>query len=106
MNARADELRTATELPKHELTEADFHAMAGRVARLEWQLSAMTGAAAAVLHAIDKAGGYHVFDPGYQEAVHRAFNSLAHAVGERLQQTQQRGVYGLPDVSNPTSLIG
>lgn len=106
MNTQADELRKATELPPHELTMADFQILAGKVAKLEWQLSNMTGAAAAVLHAINKAGGYHVFDPVFQEPVHRAFNALAHAVGERLEQTQQRGVYGLPDVSHPTSMIG
>jgi hypothetical protein len=89
-----------------ELTEELFQQMASRIARLEWLLSNMTGAAAAVLHSIDKAGGYQVFDAHHQEPIHRAFNALAHSVGERLEQTgTQRRMYGLPSVGHPT-LIG
>jgi hypothetical protein len=44
----------------------------------------VVGAGAAVLNAIHRAGGYHVFDPGHQGFVQRSIQALENAVTEAI----------------------
>lgn len=82
--------------PLTELDRDDLRKMAEEIAYLRLQVSNITGAAAAAVHAIHKAGGYVVFDPCHQEPVKQAINGLAHAVADRLESTRSRVPYGLP----------
>lgn len=46
----------------------------------------IVGAGAAVLDAIHRAGGYHVFDPQHHDRVERALDALGQAVTTALQR--------------------
>lgn len=82
-----------------------YRALAQEKADLAKQLAALTGAAAAMLHAVHKAGGYSVFDESHRDEVHRAIQILARTVADRLEAVNTiRGPYGLPAVGRATVL--
>lgn len=55
---------------------AEIERMRAKILRM----SELTGAAAAVLNAIHRAGGWHVADPQHQDRLHRALEALEEAV--------------------------
>ncbi len=60
-------------------------------ARLRNELANLTGAAAGMLHAIEKAGGWVVFDPGHHDMMAHAIRSLAASVDFTLATRRELG---------------
>lgn len=62
-----------------ELDAADLDLLIRELVTLRHQSSALSGAAVGLLHEIHKAGGWNVFDPGYQAPIARAIQALEDA---------------------------
>ncbi len=68
-------------------------------ARLRNELANLTGAAAGMLHAIDKAGGWVVFDPAHHDMMAHAIRSLAASVDFTLATRRDLGTAGITTLS-------
>jgi hypothetical protein len=62
----------------------DLELLIRELVLLRKQVSALSGATAGLLTAIDRAGGWHVFDPQHQDPVARAFIAVKGAVEDML----------------------
>lgn len=74
--ATAQQLADLMALPDRQLTPQDLHHILAELAELRLAMSNMTGAAAGVLNAIHRAGGYTVFDPRHRVHVQRCMRAL------------------------------
>lgn len=68
----------------NELESEDLERLVAELILLRRQCSALTGATAGLLHAIESAGGWVVFDPQHQDPVARAFVAVKGAVEDML----------------------
>lgn len=73
MNDDADLIRISMDV-EDALVEID------RLRRRLLNMTELTGAAAAVLNAIHRAGGWHVADPQHQDRLRKALEALEEAV--------------------------
>lgn len=64
--------------------DGDLDALARRIANDRRKLSALRGAAAALLAGVHRAGGWQVADPAHTEAIARAFDALGQAAQDSL----------------------
>lgn len=66
------------------LTPEDLEQLVRELVLLRRQTSALAGATVGLLTAIDRAGGWHVFDPGHQDPVARAFMAVRASLDDML----------------------
>jgi hypothetical protein len=62
----------------------DLELLIRELVLLRKQVSALSGATAGLLTAIDRAGGWHVFDPQHQDPVARAFMAVRTSLDDML----------------------
>lgn len=74
----------STELTRPDPTADDKAEEIARLRAKVLRLGNVLGAAAGMLNAIHRAGGYHVFDPAHQERVGAAMRALEESVVEAM----------------------
>lgn len=96
-----DGLQAVITVQEHTIQagRAELEHLRAECAALRMQCSALTGAGAAVLNAIHRAGGYHVYDTVHQVRVQRGIEALFKAVTEVIEARQDMPV--LPLVEEP-----
>lgn len=76
-----------------DITLEDLDLLVRDILSLRRMTSDLTGACVGLLHSIDRAGGWHVFDPAHQEPVGRAMRAVEAAAMVILET---RHKYNLP----------
>ena len=84
MNTASDTLAAIFADGPPAATDDDLRATAQALRARLLQHTNLLGAGVAVLNAIHRAGGYHVFDPQHQERIFRAMQALENAVTEAI----------------------
>lgn len=94
-----DGLQAVITVQEHTIQagRAELEHLRAECAALRQQCATLTGAGAAVLNAIHRAGGYNVYDPQHQGRIQRGIEALGDAVTSTIAARQALPVLPLVD---------